>query len=205
MLDVNCHATEEHLERYVMGRLPEIDLEVLEDHLLLCQGCQTRLDETETYVLAMKTALRQAARVPATTGDRLRSWISDLRPAFSPAWAGAFALVAVVFGISTQLPVFHKPVEPLIVRLEAMKGETDAAVANRPLSLVLDTRGVPASTHYSLQIVDQAGKRVWEATAIPGDATLKALVKNPLGSGQYFVRLYGQGQEPLREYGLHIR
>ncbi|MDQ6708267.1 MAG: hypothetical protein M3Z85_20100 [Acidobacteriota bacterium] len=206
MSDVNYHPTEDHLESYAMSRLPEADLEILEEHLLLCEGCQLRLDGTETYIAAMKTALREAEREPATVGERLRSWMSDLQPAFSPAWAGAFAVVAVLIGVSaTQLTVSNKPVEPLMVRLEAMKGDADAAVANRPLALVLDSRGLPASTQYRLLIVNQIGKKVWEAAAVPGDVSLQALVKKPLGAGQYFVRVYGQGQEPLREYGLHVR
>ena len=213
MSDVNSHATEDHLESYVMGRLPGIELEALEEHLFVCEGCQSRLDETENYVIAMKSVLSQAAKEPATMRDRLRSWVSDIQPAFTPAWAGSFALLAVVLGLSTQLPLLHKapdkPAEPLLVRLEAMKGETDIPVADRPLALVLDSRGLPASSHYSLQIVDRNGKRVWEASATPGDSSLQAFVKKPLGAGQYFVRVYGLGQElgqePLREYGLRIR
>ncbi len=205
MSDVNYHATEDHLESYAMGRLPELEVEVLEEHLLLCQGCQLRLDETEAYVVAMKTALRQAAKEPATIGDRLRSWVADFQPGFTPAWAASAALLALAFGLSTRLPILQKPAEPIFVRLEAMKGETDIPIANRPLTLALDSRGLPASANYRLQIVNQSGKPVWEAAATPGDANLQAFVKKPLGAGQYFVRIYGPGPELLREYGLHIR
>lgn len=205
MSNVNSHATEEHLESYAMGRLPAIELEAFEEHLLLCDGCQSRLDETENYIVAMKSALGKAQQEQATIAGRLRSWISNAQPALTPAWAGSFAALAVVLGLSTQLLFFHKPAQPLTLQLEAMKGETDIAVDDRPLALVLDNRGLAESPAYKVEIVNRTGKRVWEGAATPGGANLQAFVKKPLGAGQYFVRVYGEGPEPLREFGLRIR
>jgi hypothetical protein len=55
-LDQNTHAVDEVLESYAIGTLAEPALAELEEHLLICTYCQQRLDDTNAYVTAMRTA-----------------------------------------------------------------------------------------------------------------------------------------------------
>jgi hypothetical protein len=60
------HAAEDDLEGYAMLTVPAPELERLEEHLLICAGCQDRLTAADQYVAAMRTAatIRQSG-----TGD----------------------------------------------------------------------------------------------------------------------------------------
>jgi hypothetical protein len=51
------HINEEMLERYSLKQLSEEELAPLEEHLLICPSCQTRLDEADQYVQTMKQAI----------------------------------------------------------------------------------------------------------------------------------------------------
>jgi hypothetical protein len=50
------HATDDTLERYAMRSPPAPESERLEEHLLVCAGCQDRLTATDQYVAAMRSA-----------------------------------------------------------------------------------------------------------------------------------------------------
>ena len=50
------HASDDRLERYAMQTLPDSESRPLEEHLVMCQSCRERLDETEQYVAAMRSA-----------------------------------------------------------------------------------------------------------------------------------------------------
>ena len=53
----NEHPDEESLEAYAIGTLRGIQLARLEEHLLICEGCQVRMQEVDSFV----TAIREAA------------------------------------------------------------------------------------------------------------------------------------------------
>ena len=46
------------MARAVSRGLPEGQLAVIEEHLLICEVCQDRLQELDEYVAAMREALR---------------------------------------------------------------------------------------------------------------------------------------------------
>jgi hypothetical protein len=53
-----------------------------------------------------------------------------------------------------------------------------------------------------LELVDAAGSLVWKGTVSIVDGKLVAIMPQPLGNGVYWIRLYGQHAELLREFGL---
>lgn len=55
-VDVVRHASEEALERHAMGELGEPDVANLEEHLLVCSRCQSRLRFLDEFVAAMRKA-----------------------------------------------------------------------------------------------------------------------------------------------------
>jgi len=46
------------VERYLLGHLPESASARLEEHVLICEGCQVLVATTETYICAMRQAMR---------------------------------------------------------------------------------------------------------------------------------------------------
>jgi anti-sigma factor RsiW len=52
------HISDDSLELYALGRLQEPELASTEEHLLLCQECRARLEETDAYVTAIREALK---------------------------------------------------------------------------------------------------------------------------------------------------
>lgn len=53
------HISDDVLELYLMGRLTEMEMAPLEEHLLICEDCRNRLEEAETYLAAMRALKRQ--------------------------------------------------------------------------------------------------------------------------------------------------
>ena len=53
------HPSDDVLEEYALRRLDEAATAEVEEHLLFCEECQDRAEETERYVDAIQTALRR--------------------------------------------------------------------------------------------------------------------------------------------------
>jgi hypothetical protein len=50
------HVSEDELEEYCMGRIPQSRLFNIDRHLFWCGKCVDRLDATERYIKAMRKA-----------------------------------------------------------------------------------------------------------------------------------------------------
>jgi hypothetical protein len=198
VMDVSCHIDEEEIERYSMGALPEGAVAPFEEHLLICESCQHRLEQTDLYVSAMRQA---SARLRAAPLKRGLPWLRF--PRLVPALAG-MAVVMLAAGLwlgRLDLGEAH----PFAVDLAATRGAAIEATApaGRWLLLRLDLANLPASSRYRLELVDRSGNRVWQATvsARGSKADFKVPGTQP---GVYFVRLYRPPGELLREYGLEV-
>jgi hypothetical protein len=64
---VQRHVPGDTLERYVMNRLPESELEPAEEHLLICPQCQDRLEARIEFVTAMKAAMAEFTKFTETS------------------------------------------------------------------------------------------------------------------------------------------
>jgi len=189
------HVEEETLEQYSAGRLAEPDVARVEEHVLLCEACQEKLEEIDSWVRSVR---RAAAQFPAESKPIWQFW---RLPRFVPALAAAVLLI-VAAGVGLQM-ARRGAVAPLAISLEATRGESVAAVpADRPLVLQPDLEGLPRFAQYRLEVVDQFGRPVRRAefaadtlgTAIPGVA-----------AGVYFVRVYSPTGDLLREYGIEAK
>ena len=83
------HTDDESLELYAFGRLGDARAELLEEHLLICEGCRTRLDTTQRYINAMARGSRILQRESAPDRfSQVAAWLASFRiPA--PAWGAA--------------------------------------------------------------------------------------------------------------------
>lgn len=197
-----AHPEEDVLERYAMNRLGEPALGALEEHLLLCESCQERLDEVTEYVGVVREATANAAvAVPAEAA--WRRWLRlDWLPMPVPAMAGVALVVAAMF--LWQPWQTTKPAEWRTVELATLRGEAagQKGVAGFALHLRLDVAGVEAGGA-TAQVVTATGSSVTElpVTLAGGKAELRYAAG--LKAGQYWVRLK-QGGETIREYSLVV-
>jgi hypothetical protein len=58
-LDPSLHPDDEVVEAYAMRRLEEPLLSAYEEHLLICEDCQKRLQQMDQYLDAMRRAAQK--------------------------------------------------------------------------------------------------------------------------------------------------
>jgi hypothetical protein len=192
-IDVARHIEETTLERYSMGSLTEEAAVEVEQHLLVCEACCTKVTEADSYVRAMKRAAQELPAEP----ERLRWNLRILLPAFAVC---ALLIAAVV--------KFSPSVEraPATVALFAMRG-TDAKAqgpSKQPLILQPDLTGLLASPSYSVYLVSVDGAPVWHGV-LSAQAHSPSVLVPAQPRGKYFVRVSLPSGQLLREYALELR
>jgi hypothetical protein len=202
----NFHGTDDQLELYARGRLPESDLPVLEEHLMICTSCREKLDEIGDFALGMREASGAgSASTPARAGSRTDwfggGWASFFRrPAFSMALA--FAALVVILGVFGNGRTNFAPNASL--QLTAMRGEMPLTVAAREFDLTLSD-GPREGGPFRVEVLSAAGASVWSGLAESGPAGVQFKLMQRLAQGDYFVRLYSSSGNNLREYGFRVR
>ena len=187
-----CEWSDDTIERYSMRNLPDDEAAAFEEHLLVCEECQSRLKEAETFAESMRLAALQLCQTPSPNAAK------RLAPRLFPVLAYAAVLaVLMVAGWRWMRPSQMAPA--LAVRLEAIRGAQagSQAPAGRPLVFQPDLHGLPPASSYALVLLDRDGRKIWQGSTI--DPTHPGL-----SAGQYFLRVYSNSGELLREYGLEI-
>lgn len=196
------HLDGDVLEQYAMGALSEAASETLEEHILICEVCQNRLEETETYVRSMRGALQKLEQ--ERREHPILDWLRGLFGMPSIAWgATAVAGCAAVVLLAAIFRTGGGP--PVAVALSATRGASAVISATGPIDLDLDAEGLP-ETSYHLEVVDANGKSVWtQPSAAWEKGQIRARIGRRLGRGQYFVRAIPSGGASPREYSLEIK
>jgi hypothetical protein len=203
--DQNRHPDNEVLELYSFGRLPESELECVENHLFVCERCQEELISLECSIREIKEACKTVRRQPEPVRVGLLTRLLGVPG--RPVFAGAFAALAV----AVVVPLSIHPtgnLAPSLVQLDTMRGAGEAgaaqAPAKRPLHLQLNMPDSPGTPAYRAEIVNQDGSSVWSGSPVRENGTIGMNVEKSLGAGQYWVRLFNQGSM-VREFGLVLR
>jgi hypothetical protein len=193
------HGTDDQLELYARGRLPESELPVLEEHLMICTNCRDKLDEIGDFALGMHEASIKAA-VPQTgrAGWGLASFLR--RPAFSMALA--FVALLVVMGVFANGRPKFAPSASLL--LTATRGEMPLTVAAREFDVTLSD-GPREGGPFRIEVLTATGAKAWSGLAESSPAGVQFQLTEKLTQGDYFVRLYSVAGKTLREYGFRIR
>jgi len=184
------HPDESVLEEYVLGRLSDAKVEVLEEHILVCARCQAALAQTDEYIRLMKFAMSRPVKIPRTR----------------PVLASAGALAATCIAILTWHPSHDSPAS---VALESFRGgagvSVNQAAAGQPLDLSIPATDIPPAAQYRLEVATATGESIWSGPASASDGRLSAHLPRSLSAGTYRVRLYAQPSELLAEYGLQVK
>lgn len=189
------HISEDRLDLYALGKLPQDELPRVEEHLLACEGCRARVAQADEFAFLF----REAAANPEAR-PRLR-WLPVWRRR-AMAGVAAAAAVAAVLVVTRREP---SPLAPAIVSMQAMRGpEAPAEIdAGRPAILVFDIDAADGS--YEAQIVDTTGKEALRSATTSREGRL-SVSAGRLSKGSYWVRVYRSGGgEPIVEYGLRVR
>ncbi len=222
------HPNEEMLERFLLHRSEDQELEVVETHILACESCITRLEKLELQVNDLKAALAnwEEQRIQNELNPKRSSWKSWFSTP-NLSWAGA-ACAALILGLTFIPHSLHKtPYSPSSVQtangdLSACAGsngsDTDLATCrgveittlpeNRPLNLRLDATDIPEGP-VDVQVVSSDGGEIWQGQASVSNQ--RAQVKLPQISqpGAYFLRFYAPGagteRELLREFRFEVK
>ncbi len=197
----DSHVSEDQLERYSAGNLPETAVARVEEHVLICETCQDKLAFADAWVGSVRRAGAQLRREP----ERARAFWQRLRlPHFVPALA---ASLIVLFAVGWFLQSNKRvAVAPLAVSLEATRGEAVAHVpAHQPLAIHPNLDGLPQFSAYRLQIVDAVGKQVFQSSLAPVPGQDPASIVSGVTPGVYFARVYSPAGDLLREYALEAR
>jgi hypothetical protein len=59
MESIKQHPTEEILERYLFGLLPDCEVEPVEEHLLVCHACIDAAEQLLAFVQSLRISLKQ--------------------------------------------------------------------------------------------------------------------------------------------------
>lgn len=183
------HLTEDALEMYSLGRLSsEEDIAVVEEHILVCGHCLTRLETMDSFVQAAVAGATAVAANPEPN-----------RPVnYLPiALAASAAAIFLVPGLIQQTA------EPANIDLVAVRNETKIrAPAGRTLQLKPDLTGL-TETGYD-----------WELSGIDGQLKMRGKLDlatgklriSGLSADQYWLRLKAAGhQDILREFSLLVQ
>jgi hypothetical protein len=185
----------DELERFSLGQASVEEMERFEEHMLICENCRERFEESERYVLAMRAASAELCREEVNKQSQ-RSW-----PRLLPMLACAALLTIVVAAVVR----FNANPGPLLaVQLTAIRGTAPGgtAPAGRGLALTPDLIGIATPGPYRLEIVDERGAAKWQGAYDPAAGPVKVPAQR---AGAHFVRIYSNSGELLREYGLDVR
>jgi hypothetical protein len=199
------HLDEESLELYAFGRLAEARAGLLEEHLLICEECRTRLDATENYMKAMARGSLRLQKEPAKPG--VFSNVSNLFRWPVMVWVPAAAAFCVIIVVSTvNMRRGETILPPVAVSLMANRAEAQVVQAHHPLILHLDTRGLELnSSTVQVSLVDANGNKVEQANAAFGPFVDFKTTRS-LQPGGYYVRILKPGStDSAREFALDVR
>jgi hypothetical protein len=191
------HLSGDALEEYVFDRLPEAEAAQFEDHLLVCSGCRSALEETEGFIRAAKVAAAEYQANPR------RHWLDFARFYHLPQLASLAAVLLVAVILWPRQPA----ISAASVELIALRGGATPmaqARAGAELDLKIDLTGLLALPLYRIEIVNADGRAAWTTTATGAERALTTRVPRRLAQGIYWVRLYSESGELLREFGLKL-
>lgn len=224
------HPADEILERYSMRRLADEEQDAVEEHLLFCETCRSRLEQADTWVALVRAAIQEVEPEPAWEHPvrkpmqselavrplgMLRAWFSNFVEALTrPIPQRVLATSLALAGIAVFAPLVHeKPLpEPVRVPVRAMRGSetlVHTAPAGTPLRVMLDAPTAEGAIF--AQVVDPDGKMVSRSRLVAEDTDSKehpgAYASFPEGivPGNYWLRLEGHDHTALKELRLVIR
>lgn len=193
------HIEENLLEQYAMGGLPEPPRAAVDEHLLSCPDCQSRLVQLDAFLAAFRPAVLQMQKQPVAARQQFRRFPRV-------AWVGSAAALAACLLLLILRPGI-RPTAPAVIQMQALRGPESAVrlTAGQSAVLVFEVSGQARPVKYEIEIVDRSGKAISTFEAEAKGETLSVPVRK-LESGSYWVRVYRDQPEKrlFEEYALRV-
>jgi hypothetical protein len=195
------HIEENVLDRYAMGTLSGESIPIIEEHLLSCPACQSRLLEADHFLTHFRAAATQLDVRPAPLWKRFANTQRLL-------W-GSSAVVAAALALFLTTGEPHRLTsQPVAVQLQSLRGpESQAEVTGgRPGLLIFDVPIAAGHTDYQVEIVDTGGNEILKGNGQVNEDRLTFRIEK-LPPATYWVRVYsGQPERQLiAEYDLRAK
>ena len=189
------HPDEETLERFIMNRCREDELEVIEAHVIGCESCVERLETLEQELLDIKSgaALYMESLQKKENLEKKPKTRWNFKLFAMPAFSMAAAAAAFVCATS---------VTPRDVNLSAYRGSEVATVPQgHSLQLHLNARDLPAGP-VTVEVVGDDGAETWKGNSTIADDQAKVEIPAIRNPGEYLIRLENKQGEVLREFAI---
>lgn len=195
------HIEENVLDRYAMGTLSGESIPMIEEHLLSCSECQSKLMEADQFLAHFRAAATQIDERAAPFWQRFAG-------AQRVIWAGsALAAAALALFLTIGQPHRFTP-QPATVLLQSLRGpEAQAEVTGgQPGLLIFDVPIAPGHTDYQVEIVDTSGNEILKGNGQVKEERLTFRIEK-LAPAAYWVRVYTRQPERglVAEYGLRAK
>ena len=222
------HPSEEAMERLLLHRAGDEEVEVLETHFLACEPCLTRFEALELQISDLRAALtaseqQRAAQEQKHSESRWRNWFT--LPTLS--WAGgACALLAVGLTVAPhylqQRATLASRNTPAVAEmsLSGCRSSADSDLAacrgtespvlpqGRPLNLRVETTDI-AQGPVDVQVVDGSGGEIWQGQTEVKQERAEVKLPKIAQPGPYFLRFYapsaGSEHELVREFRFEVK
>jgi hypothetical protein len=188
--------SEQELDDYLFNRMEGAALDSVEEHLLFCTHCQSRVETELDFVRDFR-----AAAIARAKARPVRTWRWT-------AAAGMAASVMLGFWLLREAPSSPAgPDQPVLVSLNVTRGLPldDAAVApaGKPIRLVARVDELPALPDYDVEVAGAGGSLILRQPVAPSGGRIELALKEPVNAGVYWVRIHGGGAL-LREFALRV-
>lgn len=198
------HPSEDALERFVLHRMQEEELESFESHILACDNCVSRLEYLEVQIAATKMALSDLHQEKVAENyakSKKSSWAWLKISGYSLAGVAAAAILTVA-----NLPSFNTVERDI----SGYRGsETIELPVNHPLYLHLNAKDLAASP-VALEVVSAEGNEIWKGRSVVDHQKVDTHLPKITERGNYLLRVYSspadQGQGALlKEFSIEVK
>ncbi len=203
-----AHLSEEQLEQYLLQQVSDSAAAAVEEHLLVCERCQTQLEELELFTKTFRSVAPILAREDALEDrggvmDWLRRQLRNPIPAL--AFGAAAALVLFMAPMAWRSGPVRGPAAT--IELQAVRAAVaPEAPVGRPLLFRLDLSGLTPAASYRAELTSGDGDTILTRSVTPTGAAASIEAAEGLPAGRYWLRLYGLDHaEPIREFGFSVR
>jgi hypothetical protein len=205
------HPSEDVLERFLFRNSSLDETEVIEDHIVGCGDCITRLEDLEDYAAVFRQASYELSRDARLQAERHAERRTRRLTPWRFAWASAAASLFIAISFVPGHLSHQNAASPIRVSVSAWRGVDIASVATgHPLDLRLNSTDLAAGA-VVVQLVDSRGIEIWHGPASVRDESVTVSLPALSRQGNYFVRLYSVGShndtygDLLREFGLRAK
>jgi hypothetical protein len=203
------HPPDETFERLLLHKTERTEIEILEDHILACDFCLTRVQNLQGQIIATKLAIRKMKRKQAAR-TATRTPLSRLNHLTLRA-----LLLTAVSAVFVAKLIFVPPPVPenaAIAEVNLSAYRSSGAVVlpqGRPVHMTLDAADLP-ETPVLVQVVNPFGSEIWRGDAAVLQEKAEILFPPFTSRGLYLLRLYAPAArdkkgEILREYAFNVK